>query len=94
MDVKVCKYTEGRVSDHYLPEAKMRFMRKWYVSMKRGKERSVVKVGELNRKGCESDYEHKLKHRWKRVCKEMVRNVEENGNIFEKVLLEVAVGDV
>ena len=76
----------GGISYHHLVEAKIRRLKRWCGRVRGREDRQVVKVSEVNKLKCKTDYEGMMKKRWEGVCGYMM---EEEWSNFKKTVLKV-----
>ena len=71
LDVNLFKGAQGGISDHHLVVAKVRCLRRWPGRVVRVEERYEIKVRELRKMTCKTEYKEKLKQRWERARGEL-----------------------
>ena len=72
LDVNVLQEAERGISDHHLMIIKMRSLSRWTGRMVNMEDRYEIKVSELRKVICKTEYEDKMKQRWERVRVEIV----------------------
>ena len=73
MDINVLGGAGGGISDHHLVIAKIRCLKRCTGRMVNMEEQYEIKVSELRKVTCKTEYEDQLNQRWERVRWEVVR---------------------
>ena len=79
LDVNVLGGAGRGISDHHLVIAKKRCLRTWTGRVVNMEERYEIKINELRKVTCKTEYKDKLKKRWKRVRGKYLRVWKKNG---------------
>ena len=89
LDVNVLRGAGGGILDHHLVIAGIRCLKRWTGRVVNMEERYEIKVTELKKVTCKTEYEDKLNQRWEKLRGKGVRGVKEEWRRFKETILEV-----